>query len=1188
MAATKEQRQAEIILNGTQVNSTLKQLTQAASVLNAQLRALPQGTKEFADKAKELATVRDNLARVNAEVRSYSQAQNTANGFLGKMGQIAQQAGSYILGMFAVGSISNFIQYLGQAIGLAGKISDQFADIQKTTGMSAKEVRGFAAELQKLDTRTSLPDLLNIAKIGGQIGIAKKELLGFVETVDKAVVALGGEFTGGAEQVAKELGILKGLFKETKNIEAGKALNDIGSAINALGDAGSATGPVIAEFTKRMGALPGSIAPSIQNTLGLGAAFEEMGLTAEISSGGLTNVFLTMGEKSALFAQQLGISKAEFDKMFNQDSNATVLKVAESFKGLSDTQLIETMKRLGIGTQESIKVMGVLSNSTDLVRQRQALANVEMAKGTSLTNEFNSKNNTLQGQMDKFGKEVSDTSLEIGNALAPALVWVIQLFSNLFSFLKNVVVGFFQTTYAVVALTTGLLAYNAVLIASTVATIYYTAVEKAKQALWVTGRALLVAYVVGVELYMLALGTLTGKISLATVAQRLFNLVIMANPVGLVIGLIGGLVAIMTSLAGSFQPVINIALSLWNVVSSVFGDAFKTIGSLLTLDIAGFFNGIKDSIINFGTNVAGVFKNISREIWRMFDSSSVAQAEALEKSKLNREQHEKEMSDLEKKWANQRAQREWERMFISKAERDKQDKETAKKFRDNIVNFTTYWGEYLGNKLGIEKGFWNQSSEEGNRANAERLNAQSAHAKEQEKKDKEAKDALLRAQQEYEDLKNATIQNQYDREIAQINTETNRKIEEVKKNGNLVTEQETLLELQRSQRIAEVNKKRIDDKQKADEEAFKQTVEQAKAFIEEEINLQLAANEQAFLRKTEQANLLFEQGKIKEAERQALIDEARFEREQADLETETAHLNAKLALLTLAGDAEGLEAQRIANKLLEIEQKKNDDLLKKSSEKNAKDLENQKKLSEGKIAIQQAEVDNAKGLLDLGLSFAQENSAAQKGLMAIQGVVAIADIIQKTQREIAGYYAAYSLIPGGQAISTGLALQAKIRAGIGIATIVAQTAKKFEDGGLLSGPSHAQGGIRGAGKFGHIEVEGGEFITNTRATANNLPTLQYINSNPNTIFDIVPRRSLFAEGGQLPTVRTAGQASASVAQGQASDMTALMAQKLDMLIQATLQNGADIRNIKLQISLLDLQKDLAEVEARQIETTSRG
>ena len=72
-----------------------------------------------------------------------------------------------------------------------------------------------------------------------------------------------------------------------------------------------------------------------------------------------------------------------------------------------------------------------------------------------------------------------------------------------------------------------------------------------------------------------------------------------------------------------------------------------------------------------------------------------------------------------------------------------------------------------------------------------------------------------------------------------------------------------------------------------------------------------------------------------------------------------------------------------------------------------------------------------------------------------------------------------------------------IAAGIATVTSLIGAAKTFENGGLLEGASHDNGGIKGTGSFSNIEVEGGEYIVNKRATKQFLPLLESINKYQN-------------------------------------------------------------------------------------------
>ena len=113
------------------------------------------------------------------------------------------------------------------------------------------------------------------------------------------------------------------------------------------------------------------------------------------------------------------------------------------------------------------------------------------------------------------------------------------------------------------------------------------------------------------------------------------------------------------------------------------------------------------------------------------------------------------------------------------------------------------------------------------------------------------------------------------------------------------------------------------------------------------------------------------------------------------------------------------------------------------------------------------------------------------------------------------------------ALGVALASVAAALGGVQIGTIAAT---KYANGGVIQGNSHANGGVKVLG--GRAEVEGGEYVTNKRTTANNLALLEYINSQDNTLTmnDLLrffatnaasnPLKFKYASGGQLPDMRS--------------------------------------------------------------------
>lgn len=558
------QEMREAVKNIDLNDASLNQLTAKSKLLNEELKDLKVGTAEWVAKMKEIAEVDERIGEVNEEMDELRDT-NDKNAL--SWTRVKEAA----LGTFAAFSLEDIIQEVVQfgkeAVNSATEMSDAMSDIEKATDMTTQEVEGLVASIQKIDTRTAVEDLTDIAVVAGQLGIAKNEVLGFVESVDRAVVALGDEFTGGAEEVASTIGGLQKLFKETKDLEAGKAINDIGSALNALGAAGSATAPVVADFTARMGQL-GDLSPQINETMGLGAAFQELGLSAEIASGGLSNILLGAAKDTAAFAQQLGISEVEMKKLINTDPNTFLLKLAESLRGLPTDQVTKRLDDLGIKSQEATKVMSLLKDQTDLVGKYQKLAGEEMRKGTSLTDEFNKKNTNAAAEMAKMGKEIKALSLSFGQALLPVVLKVGEVF---IAFIKTIQAApkFINDNKAALALLAiGLVTFNAQAIAAATASLALAAAEK--------GRAI--------------------ATSAVTVAQNALNVAMKANPIGLIITaltlLASGLMyaynnsetfrGIVNGLWAALKTGIGVVTDLWNTFSDWISETLSPLAGYLT------------------------------------------------------------------------------------------------------------------------------------------------------------------------------------------------------------------------------------------------------------------------------------------------------------------------------------------------------------------------------------------------------------------------------------------------------------------------------------------------------------------------------------------------------------------------------------------------------------------------------
>ena len=214
---------------------------------------------------------------------------------------------------------------------------------------------------------------------------------------------------------------------------------------------------------------------------------------------------------------------------------------------------------------------------------------------------------------------------------------------------------------------------------------------------------------------------------------------------------------------------------------------------------------------------------------------------------------------------------------------------------------------------------------------------------------------------------------------------------------------------------------------------------------------------------------------------QTNIDSTRTQKDQLDSDIQASEENARKANGANADEIrEQLNAQRIQRvKLIALEKKQQKE--REQAEKEQAKLEEQKIAKEKQLAKQRANIAIATAIVQSAPAVANALSAPfPLSILAV----------------------ATTLATLGGAISAAKAESSKLR-----------------KGGLLKGASHDNGGIKGTGSFGNIEVEGNEFVINKEATANNIGLIESINKYGAT--------KKFASGGLIPNANATSTAQGS-------------------------------------------------------------
>lgn len=380
--------------------------------LIADLKQLPNGlaagNKEAAALEKQIFA---NTARLKDFDASINQNFRNVGNYKSALANLGNQFSSFAVGYLSIQAAFGLVSHV---IDVNKQIADSMADVRRTADLTEVEVNALVETLKKIDTRTSLQGLLQIAVIGGQLGIAKKDLAGFTQAVDQLAVTLAGEIPGGAEVVATALGKINGVFKtqQKEGTDAGTALNKTGSAILKLGQAGLATGGFLQDFTQRVAGAADVAKISLPTILAYGAVLEETGSSAEVAGTAFNRLVGALAQKREQFFSIAKIADStltlkQFTDLINNDANKALQLFFQGLNkgGTNLTSFNDLIKDLGLRAGPARNAIIELAKNQELLNTRIGQSVEAYDKGTLSAEQFKLKNDNLAGSVEKLKNE---------------------------------------------------------------------------------------------------------------------------------------------------------------------------------------------------------------------------------------------------------------------------------------------------------------------------------------------------------------------------------------------------------------------------------------------------------------------------------------------------------------------------------------------------------------------------------------------------------------------------------------------------------------------------------------------------------------------------------------------------------------------------------------------------------------
>lgn len=451
-------------------------------------------------------------------------------------------------------------------------------------------------------------------------------------TASKSGVASGSSFS---TAFAAKLGIISGL--------ATTAFNAVGSAVSSSMSSAISRVDTLNQFPKVMQQMGFSAQESQASIDKLSAGIDGLPTSLDSIASSAQSIALLTGNLDGATNTAIALNDAF---LASGSSSADAERGLQQYtqmlsKGSVDLESWRTLQEtMGYALRETANAMGYTGDSAvnDLYAALQS--------GEVTFDEFNAKLVELDQATGGFGDTAATASAGIGTSMSNAQTAIVKNLANIISAINGsgAISGFFdglknlinQVGEALLPVATALgealsalggwISENTPLVAGLAAAF--------------AGYTIVTTVAAGIDAFKLAMDG-------ATVSQKLLNLAMSANPVGLVVAALAALIAITVNLWNTNEDFRNAVTQLWNDLQNAIGTAATAIGDFCTnamttisdgwtngwqavfdfvsntwnnikITVTTFANNVKTNITNFLTSVKTAWDTVWNNIFSFF------------------------------------------------------------------------------------------------------------------------------------------------------------------------------------------------------------------------------------------------------------------------------------------------------------------------------------------------------------------------------------------------------------------------------------------------------------------------------------------------------------------------------------------------------------------------------------------
>ena len=383
---TERIRKAINNLSGT----SLKELRRALVAAKSELGKTFENDPNLKKRQQDVKTLQAQIDKLTGSVNKHGNAWSTA------LKNLTAYAGLFQVFNAVKGTVTS-------AIKKNFEYSSSLTDIRKVSGLTMQDVNKLSEELAKIDTRTSVDGLAQLAYQGAKLGMGKYGVEGmkqFVAAADQINVAIGEEMGEEALPALSKMVETMGLIPKM-GIE--KAMLATGSAMFKLSSTSTSTSTNIVEFAKRLTGVSRTAGITTDQLLALGSASDSLFLMPEVSATAMSKFIVALQKNHNLIEKDLGIPDGTIKRMYAAgNAMDAIVMVLEKMRDKGNMNALGGIfKDLGSDGQRLVTAMVTMSKNVDVLKDHLYESKEAFEEATAVTSEYTMQQQSAAGILDR-------------------------------------------------------------------------------------------------------------------------------------------------------------------------------------------------------------------------------------------------------------------------------------------------------------------------------------------------------------------------------------------------------------------------------------------------------------------------------------------------------------------------------------------------------------------------------------------------------------------------------------------------------------------------------------------------------------------------------------------------------------------------------------------------------------------